>query len=118
MAHVPLGERMRRFFLSHEELEAEELRDQSHDAGAEPLAEAAPRSRVTVFGTITSVTSDAASGWLEAVVNDGTGSVRLVWMGRSRIECLLPGRTIRVRGRLAKDHGELVIYNPDFEILP
>lgn len=118
MPHVPLGERLRRFFLSHEELEAEELRDQAHEAGAEPLAQAKVRSRVTVVGTVTSVTSDAASGWLEAAVSDGTGSVRLVWMGRSRIECLLPGRTVRVSGRLARDHGDLVIYNPDFEILP
>lgn len=113
-----LGERLRRFFLSHEELEAEELREQAEDAGAQPLTSCAKRSRVTLRGTVTSVTSDAAHGWLEAEVTDGSGTVRLVWMGRDHLECVLPGRSVLIRGRLAEEDGTCVIYNPDFEIVP
>lgn len=71
-----LGERMRRLFLSHEELENEELREQSEVAGVQTVASAEPRSRVQLRGTIVSLTSDAKNGWLEAEVNDGTGTVR------------------------------------------
>lgn len=113
----PLRERIRRFFLTSEELEAEELRDQSVGCGAQTLASAEPRSHVVLRGTITSRTSDAANGWLEAEVSDGTGTVRLVWMGREHIQCLIPGRHVRVEGRLAMEDGRPVIYNPDFELL-
>ncbi len=118
MGKRPLGERLRRFFLSHEELEATELLEQSADAGAQPLASCAQRSRVTLRGTVTSVTSDADHGWLEADVSDGSGTVRLVWMGRDHLDCMLPGLSVLVRGRLAEEGGRCVIYNPDFEILP
>lgn len=118
MSDKPLGERVRRIFTSEEELEAQELRERATGCGAQPIAEAELRSHVVIRGTVISVTSDAENGWLEAEVSDGTGMVRLVWMGRSRIECLLPGRHVRVKGRLAQDHRDLVIYNPYFEILP
>lgn len=117
MAAGSLGERLRRLFLSHEELEAEELREQSVDCGAQTLATAQPRSRVRLRGTITSMTSDAANGWLEAELTDGTGVVRLVWMGRDHISCLIPGRHVRVEGRLASEGGKPVIFNPEFELL-
>ena len=117
MSSGSLSERLRKLFLSHEELEAEELRDQSVGCGAQTLSAAVPRSRVTLRGTITSLTSDAKNGWLEAEMSDGTGTVRLVWMGRDRIACLLPGKHVRIEGRLALEEGRPVIYNPEFELL-
>lgn len=110
--------RLRRWFTPTEELEATELRQRAEDAGAESVAEAEPRSKVTLRGEIVSITSDAKNGWLEAEVNDGSGEVRLIWMGRSRLECLMPGRHIRVTGRLAEEDGKPVIFNPDFEVIP
>ena len=118
MSKRPVLERLRRYFLSHEELEASDLRAEATQAGADTVGSSAPRSRVTLRGTVTSVTSDAEHGWLEAELSDGSGVVRLVWMGRGRIECLLPGRKLQVRGRLAEDGGDLVIYNPEFELIP
>lgn len=118
MSSGALLERLRRWLTPIEEIEATELRQRAEDCGAEPVAAAAPRSKVTLRGEIVSVTSDAKNGWLEAEVNDGSGAVRLVWMGRSRLECLMPGRHIRVSGRLAEEDGKPVIFNPDFEVLP
>lgn len=118
MADGSLTQRLRRWLTPIEELEATELRQRATDSGAQPVAQAEPRSRVTVRGEIVSITSDARHGWLEAEVNDGSGTVRLVWMGRSRLECLMPGREIRVTGRLGEEDGRPVIYNPDFEVIP
>lgn len=117
MARMSLLERLRRLVTPVEELEATELRQRAADVGAQPLASCAPRSRVILRGEIVSITSDAKNGWLEAEVNDGSGTVRLIWMGRSRLECLMPGRDIRVAGRLAEEDGRPVIYNPDFEVI-
>ena len=117
MPESSLGERLRGFFVPQEELEARELREQATDAGAQTLTSCAQRSRVTLRGTIVSVTSDAENGWLEAELNDGSGIVRLIWMGRTRIACRLPGHALRVSGRLATVDGGPVIYNPDYEIL-
>lgn len=117
MGHQPLSEKLRRFFLTAEELEATELRESAEDSGCQTLAGSPPRSVVRLQGTVTSVTSDADNGWLEAEMNDGTGTLRLIWMGRDRLSCLLPGRHIRVTGRLAAVEGHPVIYNPDYEIL-
>ncbi|MHA6509412.1 OB-fold nucleic acid binding domain-containing protein [Tessaracoccus sp. Y1736] len=118
MGKHSVADRLRRYFLSHEELEARELLEQAEDSGAQPLTSCQMRSRVVLQGTITAVTSDAQHGWLEAEVSDGSGTVKLVWMGRSRLECLLPGKHIRVDGRLAQADGVCVMYNPDFEIVP
>ena len=118
MAKRSLVERMRRLLLSHEELEASELREEAQVAGAQSLRSAPPRSKVTLRGTVSSVTTDSKHGWLEAELNDGSGTVSLVWMGRSRIECLIPGRKLQVSGRLADEDGHMVIYNPEFELVP
>lgn len=118
MAAGSLVERLRRWLTPVEELEATELRQRAEDDGAASVAAAEPRSKVTLRGEIVSITTDARNGWLEAEVNDGSGEVRLVWMGRSRLACLMPGRHIRVTGRLTEEHGKPVIFNPDFEVLP
>ena len=117
MPERSFGQRLRGFFVAQEELEARELREQAAEVGAQSLASCVPRSRVTLRGTVTSVTSDADNGWLEAELDDGSGTVRLIWMGRTRIGCLLPGHALRVSGRLATADGVPAIYNPDYEIL-
>lgn len=111
-----LGERLRRFMSSAEQLEAEDLADQAKEMGAVPLNECAIRQKVTVRGTITAVTTSNTS-WLEAELTDGTGTVGLIWMGRRRIECITPGKHLLVTGRLTEEEGRRVIFNPEFEVL-
>ena len=111
------GAKLRSLLLSEEELEAAELREAAEGAGAQTLASCPMRSHVTLQGTVTSVTADADHGWLEAEMSDGSGTVRLIWMGRDRLTCVLPGRRIRVSGRLAEADGRTTIYNPDYEIV-
>lgn len=111
-----LGDRLRRFLSSPEQQEAEDRADQARAAGAMPLSECKVRQKVTLRGTVTSVTSSNAA-WLEALLEDGTGSVNLIWMGRRRIECIMPGRDLLVTGRLSEEEGRRVIFNPEFEVL-
>ena len=111
-----LGDRFRRFMSTAEQLEAEDLADQAREAGAVPLSECALRQKVTVRGTVTSVTASNTS-WLEADLNDGTGVVSLIWMGRRRLECVIPGRHLIVTGRLSEEEGRRVIFNPEFEVV-
>ncbi|HMR48877.1 MAG TPA: DNA-binding protein [Arachnia sp.] len=112
-----MGDRLKRFFWSPEQLEAEDLQEASKSCGATPLAACRPRQRVTVRGTIASVTSGDRHGWLTAEVRDGTGSVQLIWMGHSEIRCVLPGRSIKASGCTTELDGRLAIYNPEFEML-
>jgi hypothetical protein len=59
--------------------------------------------------------SDAEAS-LEAELFDGTDGVTLIFLGRRRIPGIEPGRTMRVRGRLALRDGRKVLYNPFYEI--
>ncbi len=111
-----LGQRLRWFLSSPEQQEAEDRADQARAAGAMLLSECQSRQKVTLRGTVTSVTASNTS-WLEADLNDGTGTVSLIWMGRRRIECIMPGRHLMVTGRLTEEEGRRVIFNPEFEVL-
>lgn len=113
-----LAERVRRLFASAEQRGAQVLEERSRQSGAEPIAGAAPRRRVLVRGTVTAVTSAPRTGWLEAELVDGTGSLTLVWMSRRRLEAVQEGADLLVSGRLAVDDGRTVIYNPHYEVVP
>lgn len=55
---------------------------------------------------------------LVAEVYDGTEGVQLIWLGRRSIPGIEPGRTVKVRGRIAMRDGQKVIYNPDYDLMP
>lgn len=111
------GTRLRRLFSTAEELEAEDLEERARESGAERIAEAHDRARVKFRGTVTSITTGVESGWLEAILSDGSGTVKLVWMGHRRLECVLPGTDLFVTGRLTSEDDVRVIYNPEFEVV-
>lgn len=99
-------------------LDADDLSQDSENSGAQAAAECACGEEVTVFGRLRSVEfcpQDAAAS-LEAELFDGTEGITLIWMGRRRIAGIEPGRTMRVRGRLAVRDGRKVLYNPFYEI--
>lgn len=111
-----LSQRLRRFFASSEELEAEDLAERTRAEGLSTIAEAEVRTLVTLRGVVASTTT-TPRGWLEAELSDGTGAVTLVWMGYSRLDAVLPGRSVRITGRIADERGRLVMYNPTYEVV-
>lgn len=99
---------------------ARDLRATHAAAGVLPIAEAPDRERVSLRGVLRTVTLRPRGGVpaLEAELDDGTGSVTLVWLGRRRITGVEPGRGIRVTGRTGVQNGVRVMFNPRYELVP
>jgi hypothetical protein len=106
---------------SDDEVAARRQAEASGRLGGTPVVELPGRCRATLCGTLRSVTVDPAptSCHLEAELFDGSGSVRLRWIGRSGIPGVEPGRQVRVTGTVSRcEDGSRVIYNPAYELLP
>jgi hypothetical protein len=101
-----------------EDLDADEMSMRSDAEGAQRACDCRSGEEVTVLGRLRSVelcpTDEAAT--LEAELFDGTQGVTLIWLGRRRIPGIEPGRTIKVRGRMAERAGQKVLYNPYYEL--
>ena len=99
-------------------LDADDLSEDSEKSGAQAASDCESGQEVTVFGRLRSVEfcSQDAEASLEAELFDGTEGITLIWMGRRRIAGIEPGRTMRVRGRIAVRDGRKVLYNPFYEI--
>lgn len=102
---------------SREEREAAELRASLSD-GTLPICDCAPGTLVDVAGTVRTLTQRPASARpaLEIELFDGSGSVRVIWLGRHRIGGIEPGRRMRVHGRITRADGTLTIFNPRYEL--
>jgi hypothetical protein len=100
-------------------LPAEDLLAEAAHFGACTVLGAVPRAEVCVQGDIVmlKLTPKRSAIWLEADLDDGTGIVRLIWMGRSEIPGIRMGVKLRVRGRLALDENRKVIFNPYYQLL-
>lgn len=90
--------------------------------GATCIGDCQPRSEVTVVGEITNVRivpRPDGSPWLEATVKDGTGSLTVMWTGRTRIAGVHAGRRLIVSGRGAPTGrgGRLTVTNPRYQLL-
>jgi hypothetical protein len=84
------------------------------------IDDAPDRERVKLRGALRTVTLRPRGGVpaLEAELNDGTGVITVVWLGRRRIAGIEPGRAIEVEGRIGAHEGIRVMYNPRYELLP
>ena len=109
---------LRRLTSDVEVLDADDLSEGVQLSGAHRAVECASGQEVTMLGRLRSVEfcPHDAEASLEAELFDGTDGVTLIWLGRRRIPGIEPGRTMRVRGRIAVRDGRKVLYNPYYEI--
>jgi hypothetical protein len=109
---------LRRLTSDVDVLDADDLSEGAEREGAQRAVECASGQEVTMLGRLRSVEfrPQDAEASLEAELFDGTDGVTLIWLGRRRIPGIEPGRTMRVRGRLAVRDGRKVLYNPYYEI--
>lgn len=99
------------------DIEAEELRESAEAAGCAPIARCSDRDVVALHGTLSTVTLRPRAGvcTLEAELDDGSGTMTLVWLGQRRITGVTPGRPMTVHGRVSCGEGSRVMYNPRYE---
>ena len=92
--------------------------------GGRPVArravEAAPRMRVVATGVIysTCVTQDHGTPCYECLLDDGSGELGLVFLGRRSVAGLEVGVRCTVEGTARVDRGRLVVWNPIYRIEP
>jgi RecG-like helicase len=110
---------VRRFASNEDELEADDLQEQAASGGATALKACSDRKRVTVMGTVKSLTLRPRAGTptLEVELYDGSGTVTLIWLGRRELAGLTPGRKLRVSGRITTSDDRRVIFNPRYELV-
>jgi len=84
------------------------------------IADAPDRELVKLRGTLRTVTLRPRGGVpaLEAELDDGSGVITIVWLGRRRIAGIGPGRSLQVQGRIGVHEGHRIIYNPRYELIP
>jgi hypothetical protein len=110
-------------WASPSDQEAHHLRKEyahAEDVGCVSIADAPDRERVKIRGALRTVTLRPRAGVpaLEAELNDGSGIITVVWLGRRRIAGIDPGRALEVEGRIGAHDGMRVMYNPKYELIP
>ncbi len=77
--------------------------------------------QVTLIGTVQNVATrrnpETKREWVEAILNDGTGAVRLVWFSRWMSKHAHHGAQISVSGKIDQHLGRLLMRNPEVEAL-
>ena len=118
-SHHGLRGLLRRLTASEEELDAEQLREQTKQkTGCQPVQLAQRGQCVSVTGRLRTVvyTPRTTLPTLEADLYDGSDVVTLVWLGRRQIAGIEPGRALTARGRVAMRDNRKVIYTPYYEL--
>jgi hypothetical protein len=59
----------------------------------------------------------AGTATLECVVQDDTGAMSLVFLGRSKIPGIEVGSRVRAEGVAGEHRGRLAIFNPVYQLL-
>ena len=110
----------RRLTSSNAELVSEQLAHDAEAAGCQQIMRARIRDRVHLRGTVQAITlsPELDKGGLDVELEDGTGSITLVWMGRRLIPGIDVGRRIDVWGTLTVSEGRRVIFNPAYQLGP
>ncbi|GAA2248726.1 hypothetical protein GCM10010401_23120 [Rarobacter faecitabidus] len=114
-----LSGRLKSLFDSRDDMAAADSRALGRrEPGTQTCAQAARRGEVTLIGRIRSVLVQprGSAPSLEVQLDDGTGMVRLVWLGRRRIPGIEAGRELKVRGFVNRSDSLMTIYNPRYEL--
>lgn len=85
---------------------------------ARRIGDAAPRSRLRVTGTVTAVevTTVGGSVSLRCFLDDGTGQVALLFLGRREVTGMQRGARCTAEGTVQKEGGQFVVWNPIWRI--
>lgn len=116
-----LGKVAERLTKPDEQLESDDLRENTRKLGATPICDAEDRSIASCCGTVRSVSLRPRGDSVPAMVadlDDGSRTMNLVWLGRRKIAGIEPGTYLKVTGRVTYLKGTPTIFNPSYEIKP
>jgi hypothetical protein len=106
---------------SPEQARADNLRRWASSVpGTTPIAEIEARRKQRVAGVVQNIRIDPrpTSRSVEATIIDGSGSMLIKWLGRPTIADLRLGIGLIALGTVGRfDSGELVILNPEHELV-
>jgi hypothetical protein len=108
-----------RMVAPQHQVHAEREQERAVQMGGSPISDLVTRHTATVCGTLSSVTLRPRAGVpaLEAALYDGTGTIKVIWLGRRQIAGVEPGRRLRVMGMVTTSEGDRAIYNPRYELV-
>ncbi len=97
-----------------------DLRQSQATEEAVSIADAPEREQVVVSGVVRTVTLRPRGGVpaLEAELDDGSGVITVVWLGRRRITGVDPGRSVTVAGCIGRQGDHAIMFNPRYELRP
>ena len=74
--------------------------------------------RVRVSGTVRRLRAGGPAGLprLQAALGGGADRITVIWLGRTRIAGIEPGRTLAVEGMLSQQRGRRIMYNPRYDL--
>ena len=86
--------------------------------GLVPIAAVQWRQRVAVAGRVRTVRVQPLAGTstLECIIEDDTGSLSVVFLGRARIPGIDVGTHLQAQGVASNHHGRLAILNPTYQL--
>ena len=115
-----LGTWWHKLSSSAESLDAEALREDAVEQGADAIEDGVSGQITTLTGTIHCLVlrPEGNTPALEAELFDGSGKITLIWLGRRKIQGLHPGTYLAVTGRLVRRDGRLAMFNPNYAIFP
>ncbi|GGR40628.1 hypothetical protein GCM10010197_02070 [Nocardioides luteus] len=101
-------------------MDASEIRAAYVTKDVASVADAPDRQPVRLRGTLRTITLRPRGGVpaLEAELFDGSGTVMIIWLGRRRIAGINPGRSLQVQGRIGRNDGQRIMFNPRYELIP
>ena len=90
-----------------------------HGILAEKISDASARGRIAVTGEVVSSAPTRHGGSIacRVEIDDGTGTLALLFFGRGSIPGLIVGACVRVWGTALPDGTGLVIWNPRYEFV-
>jgi hypothetical protein len=70
--------------------------------------------RVRVSGTVRRLRAGGPAGlpMLQAELGGGADQITVIWLGRTRIAGIEPGRALAVEGMLSQQRSRRIMYNP------
>jgi hypothetical protein len=73
---------------------------------------------VRVSGAVRRVRASGRDGlpMLRAELGGGADRITVIWLGRSRIAGIEPGRVLAVEGMLSEQGGRKIMYNPRYDL--